>query len=664
VSVFDDFSEYLSVPRVSGLRLSPDGSRLVAAVGTLNEEGNTFVNALWEIDPTAGRDARRLTFSEKGESGAAFLPDGSLLFVSTRGDDDAKPALWMLDAAGGEARKVLERPGGVHAVAVARNASTVVVSAETFAAATDRAADEELRKQRKDGKVSAVLHESSPVRFWDHDLGPAELRLFAATVDPSSEPAAGDPVDLTPRPGRALDEQEFVLSPDGRTVVTGWAVDDEPGYPRPKLVAIELATGAQRVLTDEAYVFYASPQVSPDGRFVACLRVTDSTYDEAPRPGVWLIELETGERREVGAAADLWPAAITWAPDGGALFVTTDGQGHHPIMRIDLATDVVTQVSSSGHYTDVNVSPDGAWIYALRDSVDSPPRPVRLDAHGELVEAQPLRAPGEVEIPGRLEELSVVVEDGTTVRSWLALPNGASAASPAPLLLWIHGGPLSSWNAWAWRWNPWLLVAKGYAVVLPDPALSTGYGRAMIQRGWGQWGGTPYTDLMAVTDEVVKRDDIDETRTAAMGGSYGGYMANWVAGHTDRFRCIVTHASLWSLDQFQGTTDNPAYWAREWGLPHDRPERYEQWSPHKFAAEIATPMLVIHGDKDYRVPIGEGLRLWWDLQRNGVESKYLYFPDEGHWVLGPGNARVWYETVWAWLATYVLGEPWQRPSLV
>jgi len=263
-----------------------------------------------------------------------------------------------------------------------------------------------------------------------------------------------------------------------------------------------------------------------------------------------------------------------------------------------------------------------------------------------------------------LEEVTVTVEDGTTVHAWLALPEAAAPDAPAPMLLWIHGGPLNSWNAWAWRWNPWLMAAKGYAVLLPDPALSTGYGRSMVQRGWGQWGGTPYTDLMAVTDEVVKRPDIDETRTAAMGGSYGGYMANWVAGHTDRFRCIVTHASLWALDQFQGTTDHPAYWAREWGLPHVQPQRYEEWSPHRFADRITSPMLVIHGDKDYRVPIGEGLRLWWDLQRMKVPSKFLYFPDEGHWVLKPGNAEVWYETVWAWLATYVLDEPWERPALI
>jgi dipeptidyl aminopeptidase/acylaminoacyl peptidase len=211
------------------------------------------------------------------------------------------------------------------------------------------------------------------------------------------------------------------------------------------------------------------------------------------------------------------------------------------------------------------------------------------------------------------------------------------------------------------------MVARGYAVLLPDPALSTGYGRDFIARGHGEWGGRPYTDVMAITDAAVARPDIDETRTAMMGGSFGGYMANWIAGHTSRFRAIVSHASLWALDQMFGTTDAPAEWRRHFGSPLTQPERYEANSPHLHAASIVTPMLVIHGDKDYRVPIGEALRLWTDLAgvRGGLAgAKFLYFPDENHWVLTPGNAVIWYETVLAFLAQHVLGEPWRRPSLL
>jgi dipeptidyl aminopeptidase/acylaminoacyl peptidase len=201
-------------------------------------------------------------------------------------------------------------------------------------------------------------------------------------------------------------------------------------------------------------------------------------------------------------------------------------------------------------------------------------------------------------------------------------------------------------------------------VLLPDPALSTGYGRDFIARGHGHWGDAPYTDLIAITDATLQRPDLDATRTAAIGGSFGGYMANWIATQTDRFDAIVTHASLWALDQFSGTTDDAYYWQLEFGDPDVHTERYEKWSPHRFAASIRTPMLVIHGDLDDRVPIGEALRLWTDLKRYDVPARFLFFPDENHWVLKPGNARIWYETVFAFLDEHLLGKEFARPQLL
>jgi dipeptidyl aminopeptidase/acylaminoacyl peptidase len=192
--------------------------------------------------------------------------------------------------------------------------------------------------------------------------------------------------------------------------------------------------------------------------------------------------------------------------------------------------------------------------------------------------------------------------------------------------------------------------------------MSTGYGQDMIDRGWGNWGPRTQADLDAIVDVALARDDIDSERVAAMGGSFGGYMANWIAGHSDRYKAIVTHASLWNLDQFAGTTDAPMYWQREFGAPGS--ERYDLLSPHAALDKITTPMLVIHGDKDYRVPIGEALRLWWDLRRSEVESKFLYFPDENHWILKPGNIVAWYETVLAFLGQHVLGQEWKRPDSV
>jgi dipeptidyl aminopeptidase/acylaminoacyl peptidase len=345
--------------------------------------------------------------------------------------------------------------------------------------------------------------------------------------------------------------------------------------------------------------------------------------------------------------------------------VTADDDGSAPVFVIDTATGSVRRVTQdAAAYSDVSVSPDGATAYAVRSSYLFPAEVVRIDlASGTTVRLpNPAERP---EVPGTLERVESVGEDGQPVRSWLVLPEGASAASPVPALLWIHGGPIGSWNAWTWRWSPWLLAARGYAVLLPDPALSTGYGQHMVDRGWGAWGQAPYTDLMAATDTLVAREDIDGTRVAAMGGSFGGYMANWIAGHTDRFAAIVTHASLWALDQFAPTTDAAYYWQREM-----TPEAMRENSPHLHVGEIRTPMLVIHGDKDYRVPIGEGLRLWYELlsasklpadDDGSTPHRFLYFPDENHWILKPQHARIWYGVVEAFLASNVLGEERELP---
>ncbi len=657
MSGFASFDEFLAVPRVVDLTMSVDGSRLVATVASLNAEGNKLVNALWELDPTGAGAARRLTRSDKGERGAVFRPDGSLLFVSDRDadDDDDPPALWQLPPLG-EAERVLTRPGGVAAVVVAQQSGTVVLSGSALPGSSDAEADTKRRKARKDAKTTAILHTASPVRYWDCDLGPDELRLYAA------DDLAEDPTELTAEPGRALDrDAHFAVTPDGGTVVTSWSVVDRPGFPRAQLRAIDTRTGAHRVLADEEQVHFQSPAISPDGSRAVCVRIQDQTLDDPPKISLWVVELGSGTGRELVADPDIWPGAPQFSADAKVIFFIADEQGHAPVFALDIDTEALTRVTASGHYTNLHVCPDGRTLFALRDSWDTPPRPVRLDATATDGAHTALTAPGSTDAPGSVERVSTTSEDGTTVQGWLALPAGDD---PAPLLLWIHGGPLSSWNGWSWRWNPWLLTAKGYAVLLPDPALSTGYGAAMIERGWGQWGGAPFADLMAITDAVAARPDIDETRTAAMGGSYGGYLANWVAGHTDRFNCIVTHASLWDLDQFHGTTDMPGDWLLEFGLPSERPEFYQQWSPHRYLDRISTPMLVIHGDKDYRVPVGEALRLWWDLQRDGIDSAYLYFPDEGHWILKPGNARVWYETVWAWLGKHLLGEKWQTPELL
>jgi dipeptidyl aminopeptidase/acylaminoacyl peptidase len=685
---FHDLDHYLSIPRVSGLSLSPDGTRLVTTVATLNGKGTEYATALWELDPAGQKHARRITRSAKGEAGAAFAANGDVYFTSARPDpenpdEDPVSALWLLPADGGEARVVLSRPGGVGSVLTARNAGSVFVTAEILAGSADEEDDARRRKARKDNKVSAILHSEYPVRYWDADLGPGQPRIFA--VEPGEDMAAGKPAtvdataplvlrNLTPGAGPRLREAETVTSPDGRTIFTSYTKPLARADSRSILVAVDVASGNHEVLLDREGMSYFPGPVSPDGRTLLVVSESDSTPGRAPEVKLHLLDI-SGSADGAGLQPlahdwDRWPKPAAWLPDGSAVLVTADDDGASPLFRISVpaaAAEVsVTRVTQdAAAYTDVVVSPEGRSAYALRSSYEFPPEAVRIN----LQTGETTRLPAPAERPacaGRLERIAATAADGSRVPAYLALPEGASAESPAPMLLWIHGGPLGSWNAWTWRWNPWLLTARGYAVLLPDPALSTGYGQAYIQRGWGSWGKAPFTDLMAVTDAAVGRPDIDAERIAAMGGSFGGYMANWVAGQTDRFRAIVTHASLWALDQFGPTTDASQYWLKEM-----TGEMALDNSPHLHVEKISTPMLVIHGDKDYRVPIGEGLRLWYELlsksqlaadQDGQTPHRFLYFPDENHWVLQPQHAKVWYGVVEHFLARHVLDQDLPLPA--
>ena len=684
----------MAIPRVTALRLAPDGSWLAAAVQTLSPDRKKYLTSLWRID-TAGGQARRLTRSAAGEANPRFLPDGSLLFTSRRPDPGAGPAskdggdvatLWLLPPGGGEARVIAALPGGVAAAEAARDAGTVVLASPVLPAAgrdgvadgNSAADDARLRTERGDAGVTAILHESAPIRYWDHDLGPDQVRLFAVDPDLLSEAAGpGEDFtgmrDLTPEPGRALDDEAFDLTPDGTSVITGWQLWHPAGQSHAELVMIDVGTGKRRVLLSAPEYNFEAPRVSPDGRFIVCQRETQITPERPPDLTLVVLGVNgagpDGEAgRDLLPGLDRWPVEPAWSPDSRTVYFAADEGGGRPVFRVDPRTGEVTRLTGDdGSYTDLNPAPDGRYLYALRSAVDSPPTPVRIDLNPNTGAADPavLDSPGTpLALPGGLAEVQASADDGQPIRAWLVRPDGASPDHPAPLLLWVHGGPMSSWNAWSWRWNPWLMAARGYAVLLPDPALSTGYGQEFIARGYHDWGTRPFADIMAVTEPVMARPDIDADRVGMMGGSYGGYMANWMAGHTDRFRAIVSHAGLWVLDQMFGTTDHPMFWRPQFGDPLTQPEMYEKNSPHRHIERIRTPMLVIHGNKDYRVPVGEALRLWWDLSRHGAQAKFLYFPDENHWILTPGNARIWYETVFAFLAEHVLGQEWQRPPLL
>jgi dipeptidyl aminopeptidase/acylaminoacyl peptidase len=665
-----DLDTFLALPRVAGLALSPAGDRLAVAVATLDDAGTRYGTAIWAVDTEGRSPARRLTRSVKGESAPTFTPDGALLFASARptpdGEGDDAPRLWVLPADGGEAYAIAAPPAGVDAILVARGSGTVVLRAALHPAAEDFESDADVEKARTEAKVTAQLIEHFPARFWDRWLGPRQSRLLAAPAP--AEDATWR--DVTDDPGFRHEDQGADISADGRLVAASrWHDVPDPRDRGVDLLAIELDAEAapigERVLASEPRVMYGDAAIAPEGTRVACVRHPVGSPDGPPDHTLVVIDVASGEQTDVLEGFDRWPGSPVWTPDGGALLFLADDDGRTLPFRVDLGDGTVTRLAVEGAWSDLLVAPDGATLYAIRSDVGAPHHVVALDLDVDGAVPRVLHAPaGDAGPLGRVERVEATAEDGVRIPGWLVLPEAAGASSPAPLVVFIHGGPLGSWAGWHWRWNPHVLAAEGFAVLCPDPALSTGYGVDFIARGWGRWGAEPYTDILTLTDAVEARDDVDPERTAAMGGSFGGYMANWIAGHTDRFDAIVTHASLWNLEAFHGTTDLGPWWENEFGDRYRAPERYREWSPHRFVGDITTPMLVIHGERDFRVPVSEGLSLWTDLQRHAVEGAYLHFPDEHHWITKPPHIRVWYATVLAFLRHRVLGEEWVRPPLL
>jgi dipeptidyl aminopeptidase/acylaminoacyl peptidase len=522
-------------------------------------------------------------------------------------------------------------------------------------------ADREREQARSDAGVTAQLLSGYPIRFWDHWLGPRQRHLLVADLpdEPGDEPEWRD---LAPDARAALEDGDFDVTPDGSTVVaTWWRPVDDPRERVTDLVAIDVATGERRTVRAADRASHGALACSPDGARVVAERHPLGTPDAPPDRTLVLVDLATGEARDLLAGFDRWPQGPVWTADGTGVLFTADDDGHCRPFRVDVESGAVTRLAGDGAFTHLAPAWQGSDVWALCSGVDRQPAAVRLDARDARAPAR-VPSPGDDALPpGRVERVAASAAGGTRVPGWLVLPGEADG--PAPLAVLIHGGPLNSWNAWHWRWNPHVLAARGWAVLLPDPALSTGYGLDFIRRGWGRWGAEPFTDILALLEAVAARDDVDGDRVAALGGSFGGYMANWMAGQTDRFGAIVTHASLWNLEAFHGTTDLGPWWEHQFGDRYRAPERYREWSPHRHVGRITTPTLVIHGERDFRVPYSEALMLVTDLARHRAPVAYLHFPDEHHWILKPQHVRIWYETVLAFCEHHVLGRPWEPPVL-
>jgi dipeptidyl aminopeptidase/acylaminoacyl peptidase len=641
---------YFALPRVTGLAVAPDGERIVVQVTTATSDMRTLRSELRELRSNGRRQPHRLPLSDLTPTLPVFLPDGSLL--CTRHGAEAAPGsateILQIDASWCDVTPIARVPGTIHALAAASNAPIVVIRADLLPEASTFAEDVAASGCERELGPAGIVFDEYPIRYLDRELGPRKARLLRWDI--AKHPSILAATNIAPTTGNELFDAQFAVSPDGGMVVTTWSRRAE-GIRR-EVDLIVIADDGIRPLAQGGGDFSAA-SISPDGRWVAAFKQLRGSDTTPLAQTIWLVDLVTGEGWDLLPDFDLWPGPpaareLAWHPDGESLYFVADERGHAPVFRAWLDPGrPPTRLTDDGAYRALCPPRHGDGLFAVRSAIDSPPRPIWVPLDGRVKALHTVTPP--LRLPGHLSSVCCQGADDHEVRGWLVLPENAAADTPAPLVLWIHGGPLESFNTWSWRWCPYLLAAHGYAVLLPDPALSTGYGQHFLARAWGDWGGQVFTDLMAITDAASELPEIDATRVAAMGASFGGYMANWIAGHTTRFNAIVTHAGFWALDQFMQTTDMAWWWEYHHGPVHLDERAYRLKSPRAFLGAIRTPMLVTHGARDYRVPISEALSLWCDLQRHGVPSRFLYFPDEGHWVDGPSNALLWYETVLTFL---------------
>jgi len=502
-------------------------------------------------------------------------------------------------------------------------------------------------ERRKKGS-SARKYTRQPVRHWDHWLHQSESRPNTHLIAYTSEGANRS--DLTPDARQQLSiEPEFDVSRDGRQVAVTWQSVGSDRELDTAILLIDVDSTTSRVLGAETNTNNESPRFAPDGRTLAVIRSTRSAQ-KVVRPLLSLIDTTTGAIRAVASDFDAWPHIGDWSADGARLYITADLDGHVPVFAVDAASSAVERITvkrSAGAHSDLAVLADGR-IAGIRSTFVEPPEAF-------VVQTLPGSPPQTLaRLSGfaypewaTVEHHSVKSTDGADVQYFVMKPSQAQGRRP--VLLWIHGGPIGmTADAWHWRWNPLLAVAQGYVVVQPNPRGSTGFGQQYIQGVWGNvWGDQCYKDLMAVADAIEKRPDVDANRIMAMGGSFGGYMTNWIGTQTQRFRCLITHACVATMAQFTGTTDHPAWWYLEMGgeNPYADPMKFDRYAPIRHVTQWKTPALIIHGEQDYRCPINEGLNLFEALQYHGVPSELLVFPDENHWILKPRNVVAWYGAV-------------------
>ena len=645
------FEDFIALPVVGDPQLSPDGRTVAHTVTTYSLDDNRGTTRIWLVDRLTG-EARPFTGGPGSDRTPRWSPDGRMLaFIGSR---QGGAQIWVLALDGGEARQVSRLPDGV-------GEFLWLPDGTGFLAVSDVKWPAEQEVDRRNGKYAteARIWTDLFYRHWDEWRAGRRQHLFRVQL------ADGAATDLTPvdrdvptiATGGAGD---VAIAPDGREIaVAARGEQDGSAIARETNTEVYLFGGtggadalARRVSTSPGADH--TPRFSPDGKWLAYLSMERSGF-EADRNRLLLVPRASGRTegpaREATAGWDLSVGSYAWCPDSRCLYAVVEERGRDNIYRIEIPSFRRTRTVTGGVNTGVQVAGDGRTLVYLHQSNT---QPSEVWSSGRALTHQTDSAVGQLDL-NPLEEFGFIGAGGDSVFGWVLKPPTFDAARRYPLIYLVHGGPQGAWvDNWHARWNYQMFASRGFVVAAVNFHGSTGYGQAFTDAISRHWGDLPLDDLLRGLDVVAELPYVDSLRMGAAGASYGGYMIFWLAGHTARLKALVAHDGVFNPVSMYGSTEE--LWFPHWefnGSPYDNREMFERWSPLNHVRQWKTPMLVVHGQLDYRVDVSEGFQAFTALREMGVPAKFLYFPDEGHWVLRPRNRRVWWSTVLDWLEQYL-----------
>ncbi len=652
-----DYNDMISANRLGDPQVSPDGRWVVYSLTTTDVAANRRAGALFVIDLQNPGEGRRLAINEGGANTARWGSDGKLYFLSGR---SGSSQVWRAEADGTAPVQVTNLPLDVNAYRLSPDAAQVAVSLAVFPECETLACTVDRNKAVADDPSTGQTYDRMFVRHWDTWNDGTQNHLFVV-------PTAGgrDPVWVTrgfdgDTPSKPFgDESEFTFTPDGQGIVFSAreAGKSEPWSTNFDLYQVAIAEpGRLTNLTDANDAWDTGPVYSPDGKTLAYRAMARPGF-EADKYSIFLRDVATGQTRQIAADWDRSADTLQWSKDGRTLYTTAGDVGQTRIFSIDVRNGSVVPITGPGHVSAFQQTPSG-FVFA-QDTLTRPSELFVKTFRGREMPARITNVNPQLDAKafGEAEQFNFPGWNGETVHGYVIKPANYVEGRKYPVAFLIHGGPQGSFgNGWSYRWNPETYAGAGYAVVMIDFHGSTGYGQAFTDSISQHWGDRPFEDLQkGWAAAQAKYGFLDGDNACALGASYGGYMINWIAGNwPGEFKCLVNHDGVFDIRGMGYGTEE--LWFTEWeygGTPYENPQGYEQFNPVHHVANWRDPMLVVQGDLDYRIPTAQGLSTFTALQRRGIDSRLLFFPNENHWVLKPANSLQWHNEVFGWLDKYL-----------